>query len=59
MANLKGQLVMPTVKKPEDPRPKLDFEDIKAALDKELETQICCTDDKEKRKELKKILRDK
>ncbi len=36
-----------------------DLDDIKKALDEELEERIRRTDDEEKRKELKKVLREK
>lgn len=50
---------MSTTKKPEDPKPKIDFEDIKQAFDSELEERAKRTDDSEKRKEYLRALRNK
>lgn len=44
---------------PKDKPEKTDFEDLKRQLDAELEERIRHTNDEVKRRELKKILRDK
>jgi hypothetical protein len=59
VGHLKGQLVMSTTKKPEDPKPKTDFDDIKQAFDAELEERAKQTDDKDKRKDILSALRNK
>jgi hypothetical protein len=47
------------MEKPEDPKSKTDFDDIKAAFDAELKERVDKTDDVEKRKEIIAALRNK